>query len=127
MIICFVTPLQVEELTDNKWKLTSSFLVTVDDKKFTVPVDFITDFASVPRLPFVYLMFGGIGNRPAVLHDFLYSLGGTIADKEFADLCLYHGIIADGDSKFKAWAMYKAVKTFGMSHWIDKSLPVEIK
>ena len=38
-----------------------------------VPAGFITDFASVPRLPFVYMFFGGVGDEAAVLHDWLYA------------------------------------------------------
>ena len=38
-----------------------------------VPAGFITDFASVPRLPFVYTLFGGVGDEAAVLRDLLYA------------------------------------------------------
>lgn len=121
MEVCFVTPLDVQEIDDDNWILTSDFVVTVDGKTFTVPKGFKTDFASVPRVPFAYWMFGNIGHRPAVIHDYLYTLGGTQEDKTFADDVLLHGIIADGDSSIKAHAMWTAVHLFGGSHWIQKS------
>jgi hypothetical protein len=119
--ICFTSPLRVQEITNGQWVLTDDFVVTIDDKTVSVPKGFITDFASVPRLPFAYMMFGGIGNRPAVLHDYLYSIGGDSKAKEFADNVLYYGIMADGDSKWKAKAMYTGVRLFGGKFWKSKS------
>jgi hypothetical protein len=36
-----------------------------------VPCGFITDLASVPKIPFIYEAFGGKANAPAVIHDYL--------------------------------------------------------
>lgn len=38
----------------------------------TVPTGFETDLASVPRLPFIYTLWGGKAHREGVLHDYLY-------------------------------------------------------
>lgn len=40
-----------------------------------VPEEFITDLASVPRLPIAWLVAGGRGSRSAVVHDFAYQFG----------------------------------------------------
>jgi hypothetical protein len=40
--------------------------------KIEVPAGFETDFASVPRVPFIYELFGARAHREAVLHDYLY-------------------------------------------------------
>lgn len=117
MEVCYISPLQVEEIDDDNWILTSNFSATIDGKGLIVPKGFKTDFASVPRLPFAYWIFGGIGHRPAVLHDWLYGIGGSSEDKQYADNILLHGIIADGDSGVKARAMYAAVRTFGFTRW----------
>lgn len=37
-----------------------------------IPDEFVTDFASVPRLPLAYLLAGGRAIRPAVIHDYAY-------------------------------------------------------
>lgn len=41
-----------------------------------VPTEFITDGASVPRWPLLWLLAGGRGNRSAVIHDFPYQFKG---------------------------------------------------
>jgi hypothetical protein len=38
----------------------------------TVPAGFETDFASVPRMPIIYSMYGDRAHREAVIHDLLY-------------------------------------------------------
>ncbi|UZR30607.1 DUF1353 domain-containing protein [Methylococcus mesophilus] len=36
----------------------------------SIPEEFVTDFASVPRLPLAYLLARGRAIRPAVIHDY---------------------------------------------------------
>lgn len=40
----------------------------------TVPTGFETDLASVPRLPFIFTLWGGRAHREGVLHDYLYRI-----------------------------------------------------
>jgi len=40
--------------------------------QIAIPAGFETDLASVPRMPFVYLLWGGKAHREGVLHDYLY-------------------------------------------------------
>ena len=60
------------------------------------PLRFVSDEASVPRIPVAYLLFGGGGSWPAWSHDMLYrwpfeDLGRIGADKIFHDLHIaYH-------------------------------------
>jgi hypothetical protein len=42
--------------------------------KIIVPAGFETDFASVPRVPVVYWLYGNKAHREAVLHDYLYRI-----------------------------------------------------
>jgi len=42
--------------------------------KIEVPAGFETDFASVPRVPFIFELFGDRAHREAVLHDYLYRI-----------------------------------------------------
>jgi len=44
---------------------------------FEIPEGFETDFASVPRVPIVYLVWGGRAHREAGIHDFLYRKNST--------------------------------------------------
>lgn len=81
----------------------------------TVPAGFVTDFASVPRLPFVYLAEGGRGNKAAVIHDWAYS--SQFVDRATADKLLREALIASGYGKLTAGTFYAAVRIGGASHW----------
>lgn len=45
--------------------------------KIVVPAGFETDFASVPRIPIFYFLFGNRAHREAVLHDYLYRINSV--------------------------------------------------
>ena len=79
----------------------------------SVPNGFITDLASVPRVPFVYAAFGGRANVAAVFHDYLYmtkALSRKDADAVFLEIMNYTG---DPTNKWERYAMYIAVRLFG--------------
>ena len=61
------------------------------DKEFVVKSGFVTDFASVPRLPFIYMFMGGRGKRPATLHDSEYAKQEI--PKRQADLLFLEGLL----------------------------------
>jgi hypothetical protein len=72
----FLTPLRVELIAHDpaKWKLTDPLIY--DSKtvgKIIVPEGYVTDFASVPRVPIAYLLTGGLAHAAAVVHDYLYT------------------------------------------------------
>jgi hypothetical protein len=108
----FLSTLAVEEVTDQTWQLTAPFRVSIDDVVYTVPAGFVSDFASVPRIPIAYLLFGDTAHRPACLHDWLYS-GAAGVSRQFADETLMAAMKADGESWFRRQAMYRAVRLFG--------------
>lgn len=58
-----------------------------------VPAGFETDLASVPRLPLAYLLFGGVGDPAAVLHDYAYS-GLAPFSREQADALFREALAA---------------------------------
>lgn len=111
-----------------------------------VPSGFRTNFASVPRLPFVFLLFGGVGDKEATLHDWLYtpphrltswpscehgSVDRGTADRIFrgaryaADYCPlveYESVnlwalVKNVWAYFGAWCMWAGVRLFGWRHW----------
>lgn len=125
MIVRYMSPLRVEMIDDNdNWQLIEPFAASVfvpevkdSYRIITVPAGFKTDFASVPRLPCVYLLMGNKAHKAAVLHDYLYSVGGSEADRVYADEVLKTAAILDGVEPAKAVAMWAAVRKFGESHW----------
>ena len=69
----FLDPLRVKLAGKDRWILETRFRFLDSTGRVTeVPAEFITDFASVPRLPFAYLIAGGRCPQAAVPHDFLY-------------------------------------------------------
>lgn len=73
----FLTELDARLKKDNDrvW-LTKEPLIYESDLlgRIEVPVGFETDFASVPRVPFIYELFGDKAHREAVIHDYLYRI-----------------------------------------------------
>lgn len=90
----------------------------------TVPRDFRTDFASVPRLPFAYALLGDKGKKAAVVHDYLYS-GGLNVAREVADGVFAEALRASGYSGLTVSLMYAGVRFGGASHFTAPNLPQE--
>lgn len=81
-----------------------------------VPVGFITDFASVPRIPLVYALTGNTSHRAAVVHDYLYHKGEIpreTADKVFLEAMKYRNV-----PFWRRQAMYWAVRLCGGGHYM---------
>lgn len=115
IVLTFLNPLSAREIGEGVWQLLHAFYVMVCDQEIIVPPMFTTDFASVPRLPFAYALFGGLGNRAAVLHDYLYS--ERKFDRETCDKVFYAALVVCGVSKWKAYMMYLGVRVGGGSYW----------
>lgn len=90
----------------------------------TVPRDFRTDLASVPRLPLAYMLLGDKGRRAAVVHDFAYS-GGISVTRDVADELLAEALRAEGYGMATVWAMYLGVRIGGAPHFNAPNLPQE--
>lgn len=120
-----------------RWELLAPFVVIVnpyadDQRIIRAQAGFMTDFATVPRLPLIYLAYGNKAHLPAIPHDLLYTEGGTEADREFADLVFLHGmlgtVVPSGDNSLTeddAYAMYRAVRSFGAQHFKFHAPPTE--
>jgi hypothetical protein len=122
----FKTPLIIEEIDElaGKYRLIAPLVYQSDLRgEIVVPADFITDFASVPRLPLAYLLVGGKGNRAAVVHDWLYSTA-KISRKQ-ADEVLAEALRASGYSALTVSLMWLGVRAGGESHWNLPNVPQE--
>ena len=107
----FLTPLKVTKEGD-KWRLLEPLSYLYTDRVITAPQGFLSDFASVPRIPLVYSAFGNTGHKAAVIHDYLYSIkhDRKEADKIFLDALKHH------EHPIRSHIMYGAVRLFG---WIS--------
>lgn len=118
----FYTTLRIAKVDDKRWQLEAPLVYFSDSllRAFHVPTGFITDFASVPRLPLAYLLAGGKANAAAVIHDWLYSTHKV--DRKTADAVFREAIVAEGYSRFTAWLMWSGVRLGGWAAWDKPNL-----
>lgn len=76
----FLTPLRAEEVKEATllgnawWKLLSPLIYNSSTVGLIIAeTNMLTDFESLGRLPFFYVIFGNRGNGICVIHDKLYS------------------------------------------------------
>ena len=90
-------------------------MLTEVEGEIVVPAGFQTDFASVPRLPFVYWLFGATADEAATVHDWLYSTGEVpraVADAVFAEASAVCGV-----PRWRRVGMWLAIRLFGGPHY----------
>ena len=119
----FIGPLRVETLREDKagrlrYKLLEPLIVSsaVDGLSLTVPMDFLTDFASVPRFFWRWFPPAGDYAPAAVVHDWLYGtrqgMSRFLADAFFRDLMASLSV-----PLWKRVMMYYAVRLFSRRYW----------
>jgi hypothetical protein len=127
----FLSTLQVEEIEDQShdgrgtWRVLAPLIYDSDVAKriIVVPIGYITDFASVPRVPFAYWIAGDTAHPAAVVHDWLYT--SHEVDRATADAVLEEAAnLVDGpDTANRNRLMKWAVRLFGGSHWDQPGQP----
>lgn len=115
----FLTTLSVERVDPDSedWVLTSelAFSSSVLNRLVIVPAGFETDFASVPRLPFTFWLFGAVAQESAVVHDYLYSTG--TCSRKLADEVFAEASKACGVSAWRRGPMWLGVRLFGAGRY----------
>lgn len=111
----FLTDLVVKQINDTTWAL--SFPLDYNSELLNdtigVPGGFVTDFASVPRVPIAYTLFGNRAHRESVVHDFLYQT--HLTSKAIADKIFLEAMKARGKPFWVRWTMYLGVRIGGGS------------
>ena len=122
----FTENLIVSPLKDGKkWVVRKEFFYEVGFEGsgdiVVVPVGFITDFTSVPKLFWGIFPKWDRYGKASVVHDYLYY--SHEKTQEEADYIFYEGMIVLGVEEYKAKMLYAAVKVFGKSRYNEpKSL-----
>ena len=96
------------------WELDTPLLYRSALLKRTiiVPAHFKTDFASVPRLPLVFALFGDTAHASAVIHDYLFRF--RVVKNSLADKVFLEAMQVEGVSWWRRQAMYLAVRAYTM-------------
>jgi len=121
MVIEILNRLEVTPIGKTTWELISDFNISVNERVYTIPKGFITDFASTPRISWVLFPSSeGLYKIPSVLHDWLYTSGEV--DREYADKVFYYFMLQKGVNIIKARIIYYSVRLFGSKHYTNRNL-----
>ncbi len=114
-----LTPLEIEYIDGRTYRVVEPFVYLVDGELIVVPSGFETDFASIPRPIWNLLPPTGKYGKAAVVHDYLYVMGGKIPEvpgrvftKKEADR-MFLDAMGDLDVPWYRFLMYQAVRWFG--------------
>lgn len=129
----FTNYLDLRNIQDKIYQLLDDFVTLVHSENKTIQITikkgFVTDLASVPKIPFAYLLYGGIGHYPAVAHDGLYSNSELVEvidldtglpyeyNRLWADTVFKLGLEERGITAFKYNPMYWGVRLKGGSYY----------
>lgn len=114
----FLTDLVVRELDDSIFQVayhSFEYVSEVLNTTVIVPVGFKTDFASVPRIGFIYAFLGDTAHEPAVIHDWLYYTAEYSREK--ADATLLEAMKCFGIPAAKRYPIYWGVRIGGWYAW----------
>jgi len=123
----FTKKLYITESDKNPgmFRVTRGFSFYLGDKdskrstgmKITVPRNFETNFASVPRILWsIFPPYDPKYGKSACLHDYMYSKQ-MFGSQKVCDSIFLHSMRILGANSLKAWLMYKAVDLFGKKAW----------
>jgi hypothetical protein len=120
----FITDLDVKCINDGAWELDLTLCYQSDLLGLIkVPLGFQTDFASVPRIPVFFTLFGDRCHREAVLHDYLYRSDSVpIVNRSRADDVFLEAMKERGKGYFVRYAMYWGVRAGGWTAYHKKKV-----
>jgi len=114
---------------DTVWILDAPLIYQSDIVgRVEVPKDFQTDLASVPRIPFIFELFGNRAHRSAVVHDYLYRVDSVpLATKLQADRVFFEAMAATDKPYYVRLCMFIGVAVFSWFAYHQKKVCDPIK
>lgn len=114
----FLTRLHTVDDGRGQWRLTRplQYASRRYGQIITADAGFITDYSSVPRLPFIFAATGDTGHKAAVIHDYLYRHGAPQWARKQADL-IFKDALLETEPRWRAWSMYAGVRALGWRYW----------
>jgi hypothetical protein len=125
----FLTSLITENVDDvdadgrGLWRVYQPLTYQSDllQKTITVEPGFITDYASVPRVPLLYDLLGDTAHKSAVLHDWLYH-HHEVCDEQMANNVFREACELEGIPKWRLFSLWAGVTVGGASSWEQDGL-----
>lgn len=104
------------------WTLTDTLIYrTANSDIISVPADFETDLASIPRFLTPLVPPNGRHRAAAIVHDWLYCNRGKLRELTFtraeSDGIFLEAMSELGVSWWRRWMMYFAVRLGGFFYW----------
>jgi len=96
-----------------------TYVIGVSQDSITVPVGFVTDFASIPQALQAIIRANGPYILPAVVHDYLYWT--QACTREQADRIMLLGMIENQVREVHRFAIHDAVRIAGGFAWADNA------
>ena len=119
----FTKPLVVKKRKDNLWELYTEFEYHVgaegSGNVINVPVGFITDFASVPRIFWIFYPPDGPWTAASIIHDYLYNIQDR--SRATADAIFLEAMQVLGVPWIRRRIIYRAVRLFGWIPWNNRA------
>lgn len=122
-----LSDLETQKIGHRLWRVTRPLIFELScGERVTVPINFITDGASCPKILWSLCSpMSGPQVEAAVLHDFLYSKDSSSLtkgilyshDRKQADQIFYDTMISNRTSKWKAKLIYRGVRLCGSRSW----------
>jgi len=111
--------------SDSVWIITEPLIYDSQMLKNTVeiPAGFNTDFASVPRVPIIYSLWGDRAHREATLHDYLYRIDAEpILERALCDKVFREAMAATGKPWYIRHFMYAGVRIGGRGAFMKRKV-----
>ena len=116
----FTTPLVVELIGENLWRVYESFEYHVgsypSNEIITVPKGFVTNFASAPRICWCIVSPVDGHGKAAVLHDYLYEIKYK-NNRKYCDKIFLEALEVLKVNIIKRYLMFYAVRLVGWIYW----------
>lgn len=129
----FLDKLDYREIGESEgriiYKLNSPLVyISPSIGRISIPEGFETDLASVPRVPIVYMLWGGRAHREAVLHDYLYRIDAIPSVSfECANDTFKEAMISRGQPFYIYHPMWLGVTLGGRSSYYRMKVKAKFK
>lgn len=107
----FSGTIRLEYIDGNRWKLLSPIEFKNDIYYFIIPVDFVTDFATVPYFARWFVQPFGNHSYAALLHDYMW-IHAKLTKNEINEI-FYQNLLYYKVKPWKAWILWLCTCVYG--------------